>query len=303
MIRTLVAFLIFGAFILGAAAQEPSDYLSPFGTYDSTNVTHTNLLTGAVTVHIPLASLSQKGDFAYSVFADGSANTTFYTQDRTNELGEDSTRYLIGTPSYIYVQATAPPGAGATTVFYNGYPSFTYITLVENGAEHKLFSAGTGTDWQAIDGSGFRLSSDYKRITDSKGIVTTPVKDSSGNYYSVSTDRHGNRAGLISNGYSAFLTDSMNRRYGYADSSSTDTSGCSGARPTLYASSVTISDASGAGTGNPLLTFKQCMASVHIKTDFNTYSNGSGGPRDAEVDATVDIVQSIVLPDQTTWDL
>ena len=182
-----------------------------------------------------------------------------------------------------------------------------YVFSIADGSGHTHMLSRGGSDpahsgytlFYALDGSGYKLSTDRLKSTDITHLGdpiytyqnngnTTP------NNLVIVQDSNGNKI-TIDSGLSV-TTDTVGRTSAKTDTIISDSSGCRGLLPVDYAVVFKIPGPAAAGGSTQV---KACYAIVTLNTAFNaTDENGLGIQ---EYHGSADLIQSFIVYDGSSW--
>ncbi len=335
--RHICAFACSLVFVWGTTMRAQSDPslaqgLIPYLSYQGGNIDNINLTNGALNITIPLIGYPQRGgalklNFSAVYNSKAWARTLHCVGSGTNQ----SCLWLWG--STLSQTSTLIPLPASDDQFdvvddqdiqevpdpynftYGGEQQYRYIAewRTSDGAVHHGAVVGSNpqaADQMSLDGTGFSVPLGY--ITGCTGLC--PTTDTNGISYYPSTntapvlreDANGNTVSLqYSQGTDGTVTgyiDTVGRIIPIA-TSTTNYSGCSGSLPTSSAYQWQIPGANGS-----TLTYTFCYASVSIcvpgsspDTTCGTSFPYQGGTPIEPYQGSQTLLQSIVLPNNTTW--
>jgi RHS repeat-associated protein len=306
------------ALIVASLANAQSDPLqaqgiTPAGSYQHGDIDSVNMQNGALTLHIPLYSLPQRGrlSLSYSIIANttvwdttqqdqctttgcyiidgGGLNYNKYAArlaiDQQLQPGMDQFRYLPNSNTFYNVY-WVQDSTGAKHQL--GYDNTNLALLRANDGSGLLFAPGNTTPYHPFDSwPGTSIGTIYepsgiKHVFDSSGNPT--IKDPDGN-------------SLVFAG--SQITDSLGRTFPSSPPAPTSsTAGC----PTVTANyQPTISSAAWIvpGPNGTNLPFLFCYASVTLRTNFPCLGQSQSCQNATNGGLTA--LQSIVLPNGTYW--
>lgn len=285
--------------------------LQPYQSYDGSNIDKVNLSSGTASIQIPLISYPQRGNlkFSFSIYLNTriatpqticvvvSGDNDCHTEWVLSRVGDIAFGGLITNDQNVQEILTPwyySPCSGCSDI--GGY----YASWVDaDGAGHKGVVVSNGQ--RSNDASDY-----YTPLPDNTGASLSCTGDSCATinedgiaYAGANTssppppameDSNGNEITGGTPDTTTPYTDSVGRVIPMPPtaSNSSDTSGCSGPLPI---SSVYLWQPPGVNGGTE--TFKVCYATVSISIP--TIDDISG------VTTTVQLPQSIVLPNQQTW--
>jgi RHS repeat-associated protein len=320
----LVCFVLVVMF-LGCAsqpsfAQNPDDPsaefgFKPYGSFNGGSIDSVNLLNLSLNVHVPLVSYPQRG---------GKLNLGF------------SIIYTQPTLSYIYdgPNCTSDPrtcyqdwsmNQGGISIVLDNFPGLPNIKPgivsfgMSDGSTHQTGILSSDTTAISNDASAYRVSWKPGTCSPPSEYVYSPtVTDNIGNSYSFNActqftsveDTNGNKitASYVStsNGITETLTDALGRQIVLFTESpatgstnpqvTTDLSGCTGSLPM---SAAILWSLPGPNGGNE--TYKVCIAEVTINLQGCQNANNPPLTKRCIFEPGGSRVQSIVLPNKTTW--
>lgn len=285
--------------------------LTPYQSFHGGDIDLVNLSNRMLTVHAPFLSYPQRGNLKLDFQLLYNGGGPFVAQ------GQDcQPPPLHGCTSYVWVPTAptaSPNGQFGVNVFDSDavfwaqtfnqisstnpyYFGAIYTIGMADGTSHVMghlgsnVSTGTGGNnvdfnaygtFESLDGTGWQLSQPTYAgpvtITSPSGVQNTSGyrRDSNGNYISYGTN----------------FTDTLGRQIPFppteTSTGNANSAGCTGTLPTAYAVSWTPPGYNG-GT----LNYKFCYANIPI----NLPDLGGGG-----LQTSVPMLQSIVLPNGTTW--
>src|SRR3989454_2601241 len=283
----------------GAAAQSVNPYDGfnrPFGPYLHADLDSVNILTGDLSLHIPLVSYPQRGDDLRLSFQVGykqpgwtATYECFFTTCKYIWTGSGVPQLIIFDDQRLSIgrsQLFCPGG-----VCSRGQSIFLYVAGSQDGTQHELAELGNGvlraTDASGLYGTYVASSGDSTSI-DRRGISYYSTNFSSGTWKVLREDRNGNQILRSTAGY----LDTIGRLIPtYV--STTDYGGCTGPLPISSAATIDYPGPSGA-----TYRVKFCSVNVQIQTSFG---KGCGPSCNVQWSGTAGNVQSIVLPNGTAW--
>ncbi|GEM_PF-6045664 len=263
--------------------------IKPYGSFHGGEIDSVNLSNHHLELRIPLFSYPQRGgrlklgfvarfhNAVWNEHTDCAATTNicihqwqFDSQPNVQIANEN------GVPS-IDQQLIS----GGNT----GSPVYLYSVRMADESEHQLGNLA-GTIYETVNATGIKWDSSTQTVTMADGsryaaiFGGTPVLE----------DSNGNQ--IVFNG--GLITDTMGRTIP-SPSSTSDTTGCTGSLPISSVLLWVLPGANG-GTNN----FKFCYVQVKIYTHHWTQNNTSTNTY-LEPNGLYSMLQSIVLPDQTSW--
>jgi len=290
--------------------------IKPYGSYHGGDIDSVSMVNGGLTLRIPLISFPQRGGrlhLGVSVIynnpvytlLDNRVNGRCPIECYTWEMGSASSSnpntgaglsVAFDLPGMTDV-VTFPGGQGTCPLISN------YKIVEQDGAVH-LMSVTNNGNWLSLDTTGYAYYSSGV-LQDSQGTQYTfnlspyieqgqncgsylpttlaQVKDVNGNTITSSFDSHN---------YLVSYTDTMGRLILTSPQSTTDYSHCTGSQTT---SSAVIWSFPGPNGGNA--QFKVCYAQFPI----NYTPTCAGYVQCYGISGTNGQIQSIVLPNYTTW--
>jgi len=270
--------------------------LKPYGTYHGGDIDTVSVFNGKIDLHVPLVSYPQRGSlqFGFTLRYDNPRPEVDKTCDIPNKPCDYTTYFSGGgvqvIPDFayqIYQQAVVIGG---------NFIGYLYSVVSPDGSSHQLGWLG-GTLYESVDATGFRFDSNTNVITDSNGIryfTTGSLMYSPGGSLPNPTnvgrveDPNGNLI-TYSNGV---YVDSVGRHIPAPSGTSTpDFSHCTGTLQTNSAVTWQIP-----GPQGSTLTYKFCYALVNINFILTV-----NGPHYFPAGGSQGMLQSIVLPNLTTW--
>jgi RHS repeat-associated protein len=309
--HSLLGLLIFGILVisLGTAQTSPSvtPGILPYDSVSGGEIDTVSLTSGNIYLHSPLAAYSQRGQMPKLTLSIRS-NTP-----RWGVVGTIGNGYLQPANSVSGQQAVTGPAVGldlpavGMVVDNSNHPcssSYWYNMQTPDGQIYSMgndqptnchgsypaFTAGTPY------GLGYRLSVGAAAagtrppagtVTDRNGVLYQPSDGV------VAEDTNGNE---VTSSWSGPLTDqtitytdTLGRQIS-DETNSNDSSGCTGPLPISFVQKWSLP-----GPNNTTNILKSCYVSVPIHTNFQVGF--------AEWSGTANLVQSIVLPNGTTWTL
>ena len=312
--------------------------VKPFGSYDANSIDTVNVATGALSLHIPLLSYPQRGDFPPIKYSISFASKNFTINPHCVMEGSTDPEYqeMVCTPRWgvVMLDGTNTPPVGVSVLVDNGAPgaywtklgTFNHIDVYQlyaAGSDHSLHQLTPSpftnyANYISEDGTGFAcLGCNGNNILTSNTYYTR-----SGIYHKTSWQSIGSYNGypgfgLVaspledSNGNQENTLDTMGRSYSIP-TAAPDISGCVGNLPSPSASILTVPGYNG---GNTMI--KICSASLTINTAFNdsTYYDPAGngppwnyGTNDPNQGGTVhedggsqSVVETVLLYDGYSW--
>jgi len=292
------------------ALQSPG--ISPWQSYQHGDFDSVNVLNGALTLHIPLYSLPQRGrlSLSFSIVA----NTTVWNTELTDTVLCQNCNFVQGSsysPSTVRLVMDQRLDAGSDQFRYpaNSNTFYNVFWIKDStGSKHQLgYDAGNLALLRANDGSGllyapgtttpyspFGTGNGNGTIYESGGIqhifngTSNPISDPDGNTITFSQNAP------------VQITDSLNRTFLASPPAATSvTSGCpvvsANYQPTTGSAAWTLP-----GPNASQVTFLFCYATVQYRTNF-TCIPLSGTVSSCNASATESLLQSIVLPNGTYW--
>jgi hypothetical protein len=262
------------------------------GQFDSIPMTNGNL-----NLHIPLVSYPQRGKLRldYSI-----ASTSFVYSEIKN--CKTCSYVWSGPVGGLEIADDQAVSGGAILSGPCKDPEYQfYVTTADLSSHYLYLTSGNQrtncTDtfsytMETTDGSGFKFVETYGQaayILDRNGIqYFVGTGQNGGGPASKRIDANGN---VISGVFDAgSMTDTIGRVIPPIATTTTNFTGCVGPLPTSSALLWTVPGPS----GSPL-TFKLCIATVTIQTNFQV-------PNVTEISgASISVYQCIVLPNGTTW--
>jgi RHS repeat-associated protein len=337
-IKRFFALLIVLMSTSSVYAQDPlnSSGVTSAHPYQVGDFDKVDLTSGNVLLHIPLLSFKQKGNLSidYSLQYSGKAlSVQSYSYQYGCDVGDDGPEDCSTATFYYWDTAytdsfsvlpridqdLTTTGAGYISGYYSGvYPEYNSLGFVNepDGSSHPMVQDSTG-QWRTSDSSGYRAYA--AQNLDSSASWQTGIVDRAGNAHwptsmsatSPSTiflqDPHNNQ--ITYSSATNLLTDMANRQLPWfpmnsdlavsswlAGQNVTPTSNfshCSGPLPISSASDV-VFPAQGGGT----LSYKFCFVTGQLQTNFNVIDNTLNV---AEASGNLILLQSVVLPNNTTW--
>ena len=336
---SIVLGLFHVAGLVGQDLPDVAQGLQPYVAYQGGQLDQVSTLNDGLTVRIPLVSYPQKGELSlsYSVifnsfgFRDLAQCTTAAPGPySTIPLNSGCTNRIMLMPTGVFGSFPLGPrliadqmlvAGGSSEPEYNqpSQPPIEgrFYVIGADNAEHPLASTATG--YQSVDESGYFfvpstppsvannnlgtneglysgdttkiMSPAPGKITDSSGLVytSTAITDPDGNSIAIPNST----GGALFSGLPA--TDTSNRSIPLPTLDSS-TAGC----PTLAAQyqSLTSAYTWSVPGSNGTVTYLFCYAGVNIYTHFVIGSTSNGN---SEFSRTVNMLQSIVLPNKTYW--
>jgi YD repeat-containing protein len=288
----LSAVLLFGnIFAFPQAANEQG--IKPYGSYHGGDIDQISVSNNHLELRLPLLSYPQRGTRLKLSF------TGLFHNPVWNEHTDTApTTNLVfhfweydGPPGVTVVVDQAPPFVDQQLVHGGSSasdpPVYAYSVRMPDGSQHPLGNIG-GTVYNTLDGTGMKWDSGPQTLTFSDG-TRYPVLYGSA---PVLEDTNGNQITFGSS-----ITDTLGRVIPWAGGSSAtqDFSGCTGLLPISSASLWTVPGANGSSN-----TFKFCKAKVTVFTHHWTLTD-TGSQKYIEPNGPIEMLQSIVLPDQTAW--
>jgi YD repeat-containing protein len=329
---SLAATLALALFSIPTATAQinplETEGIVPWASYHHGDIDSVNLVNGAVTFHIPLYSLPQRGGLNLSFSIAGSSNTfhvtkscyndgppCYYVARRTGEggaydpapwpyvsdLGPKLDQYLFTGGAYIDNKTTQNR-------------AYLFWTVLEvSGASHTLgYDSTNPALLRSTDGSGYLLTTNvsnpyYAGVCVQQETIYTPkgtqysisLPPSCGGLTTVNMSIKDPDANTISIQNSQ-ITDSLGRSLSLLPPSPTSSiSGC----PTIsatYQSATSSSSWTVPGPNGAQQTYLFCYASVHYHTAFFGGCTSSCGTY-TDTAGTISLLQSVVLPNGTYW--
>jgi RHS repeat-associated protein len=330
VIQSLIALTLLVASTPVFAQLDPmATDARPFAALDGSGIDAVSPVNGSLQVKIPLWSIKQRGNLSLDFFirymsgsftksetclpgVGGQAKCTYrYAANNINAktayISSSTDVSLSATPDTEEDATSNPP-----TSFSNGY--FWTLTTPDGGT-HKLAHAGTHL-FRSEDGSGWIFNETTFVLTSEDGVhyvfAGTSAPSSPPNSPPIISrllyieDTNGNQIQLTYSSYvSAGVTfyqqtgwvDTLGRTIPYFPSIATsDFSGCSGVGTVVAADTWTPP-----GGDVPI---KLCYTTVQYNTDFfkgSALSQPGSAQTEYEDEEQVHALQSVVLPDDSTW--
>ena len=301
---SLVFALLFGGGI--AHAQLTSDPtlergMKPYGSFEGGSVDSVSMTNGDLNLHIPLVSYPQRGGKLHLGFYVKFDNNSYThtpptipdctTPPRVCEYGDDVAGPLMEIVPDLrltaLVSGTIPPAIGP-------YAS----VRTADGSYHEMGAVSGG--FRTIDATGFLCLSNCATVIDREGIRYTQrnaagdpqkIEDPNGNFITATVGTNG-----VITGYQDTMlrTVAIPPSLGLGGTGFTsDTSGCTGTLPTATAYLWTPP-----GLQGGQLNYKICYANVYYGEQI---CEKSGTLTCSIVLNHAPLIQSIVLPNHTTW--
>ncbi len=309
-----------------------------FAPVSGSSIDSVNLPDGSLQVAIPLWSIKQRGNLSlsFSLRYRSSGVGIGKICSQTNPYGSTCPypfEYTLGSLKgtqpgngsvYVADNITVALTTIESTDASGEYLGYYWQLTTPDGTVHKLARTGT-TTFRSTDGTGWAFDEKALILISEDGlryvfqcsqapcytpnlsheapypnIIVNYVEDTNGNQigvnYSTSTVQGITYYSSIPQSY----TDSFGRVIQAPASAvaASTTTGCTGPTPILSAATWSLPGFAGS------VPFTFCYGSVPIHTDFFTenpnYAFGGTG-YDKELSGTFSYLQSVVLPDQSTW--
>lgn len=283
---SIIAFS--GIVAFSQAANEQG--FKPYGSYTGGEIDQVNISNGHLELRIPLLSYPQRGGRLklsfLALFHNPVWNERTETVPTTNVV--DHFWEWDSPPGVIFLNEQAPPTIDQILVKGGTSPSdppfYAYALVMPDRSERPLGNV-SGTVYNTIDATGMKWDSGSQTVTFSDGTRYSGVSGST----PVLEDSNGNQIT-----FGSTVVDTMGRNIPAA-TSTTDFTGCTGSLPISSASVWSVPGANGSSN-----VFKFCNAKVTIYTHHWTTQN-TGSQQYFEPNGPIEMLQSIVLPDQTAW--
>jgi RHS repeat-associated protein len=287
--------------------------IKPFGSYDATKIDTVDIATGALSLHIPLLSYSQRGslppvnysiNFASKAFVINPHCVTQANEPICSPHWEASVRPSgVNTPSFgVYVLRDD----GSPELYYSklqtSTPTYYQFSIVSSDEKkHMLFANPFGSGLLTEDGTGYGCIGCNATSPTSTATMYTRNGSFDNTASNSFEDIHGNTE---VNSPSTSV-DSLGRSYSSA-LSPTDYTGCSGDRQITSAGISTLPGVNGGST-----YIKTCMATLSVNTTFNdssyydpagnTSGNWPSGSYVTEAGGPYPVVQTVLQYDGNSW--
>jgi hypothetical protein len=295
--------------------------LQPYQSYHGGDIDVINLSSGTLNLNLPFLSYPQRGElhFGFNLFYnDQSQHITQYCPPKLNctlywgltltesPLPIERSDVYVGLAQQIEVVGTNVPETIGTSTYY--YGNFSLQTA--DGSKHPLANLGTMTrtgsaptfyeqysgPWESLDATGWRVPGMMVSSASPYTVGNAPSIGPDGVYYSTATaleeDPNGNM--ITVNASTGTVTDSLGRQIPSPptakSTSNTSTSGCP-------QTPLTVDHAvlwSVPGLNGNSVSYKFCYAVV-------AFNIPPMYPGPAATSGTWMKLQSIVLPNGTTW--
>jgi RHS repeat-associated protein len=289
----VLSAVLFAGSICAFAQAANETGIKPYGSYHGGDIDQVNVSNNHLELRLPLLSYPQRGTRLKLSF------TGLFHNPVWNEHTESvPTTNLVfhfweydGPPGVTVVAEQAPPFVDQQLVHGGSSasdpPIYAYSVRMADGSQHPLGNIG-GTAYNTLDGTGMKWDSGPQTLTFSDG-TRYPVLYGSA---PVLEDTNGNQITFGSS-----ITDTLGRVIPWVGGSGAtqDFSGCTGLLPISSASLWTVPGANGSSN-----TFKFCKAKVTVFTHHWAQTD-TGSQKYFEPNGPIEMLQSIVLPDQTTW--
>ncbi len=295
--------------------------LQPYQSYHGGDIDVINLSSGTLNLNLPFLSYPQRGElhFGFNLFYnDQSQHITQYCPPKLNctlywgltltnsPLPVERSDVYVGLAQQIEVVGTnVPETIGSSTYYYGNFALQT-----ADGSKHPLANLGTMTrtgsapafyeqysgPWESLDATGWRVPGTLSSSASPYTVANPPAIGPDGVYYSTATafeeDPNGNM--ITVNAGTGTVTDSLGRQIPppptAKSTSNTSTSGCP-------QTPLTVDHAvlwSVPGLNGNSVSYKFCYAVV-------AFNIPPMYPGPAATSGTWMKLQSIVLPNGTTW--
>ncbi len=300
-LRTVTLLLSIGwlSWSIKLNAQTVNPYVGyerPYGPYLETEIDSVNVITGNLSIRIPLVSYPQRGgdlrltfrlgynhrgwNSTYECFINTCKYIWFNNVDRSVFLFDDQ-QFSVSR------QQLFCPGPSCT----RGNSIFMYIAKSADETEHGMVDLGNGVA-RATDASGIYASwvqpPGTSTIIDRLGIRHYYTGTISSSWQVKREDRNGNQILQSTSGY----IDTLGRVISGAPGP-IDYTGCTGPLPT---SSAYVMNYPGPNGG--VTPIKFCYANVQLLTNFKL---GCGLSCNVQYSGSRAMLQSVVLPNDTAW--
>jgi RHS repeat-associated protein len=291
---TLLLSTILVSSAFAQTSSNPPQGMGSFDSFQGGELDHINLGTGNLYFRAPLIDFPQRGDALKLSFSLQSNNKSFSILSGS---WKPSGGYISGSLPTVAVVDDQAPGLILQSGGRCGEHFWTYTVISPDSNAHYLGTVyGTGTSAPLC----YQLP--YKRISTKDGSGYALYTSSGGGIPGVNQviDRHGVRGGTTredANGNKISFSnsnyvDSLGRVIPFPNFSTGNTldfTGCSGPMPIAYVVMWTL-PAPGGGSA----LYKLCYVNIAVRTNFQW-------PGINEYAATASFLQSVVLPNNTTW--
>jgi YD repeat-containing protein len=274
----------------GFAQASNEQGFKPYGAYQGDDIDQVDLSNGHLELRIPLLAYPQRGGRLKLSYTALDHNPVW--NEHTETVPTTSITFHFweydGPPGAVVINEQAPPFIDQQLI-HGGTsnadpPVYAYSVRMPDLSQHPLGNTA-GTVYNTIDATGIEWDSGTQVLRFSNGNHYSPLYGSN----PILEDTSGNQIT-----FGSTVVDTMGRTISAATATQ-DFSGCTGAPPISSASVWTIPGANGASS-----IFKFCNARVTIFTHHWTQQS-SGTQQYIEPNGPIEMLQSIVLPDQTAW--
>jgi RHS repeat-associated protein len=279
---------VFGA-ILGFPQAANEQGIKPYGSYHGGAIDSVNVSNGHLELRVPVLSYPQRGSSLKLNFIARFHNAVWNEHKdcvpttsiciHTWEFDAQPGVQLVNENGSPFVDQQLVSGGNTQN------PVYSYSVRLADESQHPLGNL-SGTIFETVNATGIKWDSSTQTVTMPNGTRYVGIFGSA----PIQEDTNGNQ--IVFNG--ASVTDTMGRTIP-PTTSTQDYSGCTGS---LATSSATLWTVPGANGGSN--TFKFCYAEVKIYIHHWTLQNTSTNTY-IEPNAFYSMLQSIVLPDQTSW--
>jgi len=288
----------------------------PFAPIEGGEIDSISTVNHGLQIHAPVWSIKQRGNLSlsFTLRYNSPSFTKFHDCSYpgkpcvdTYEFQGNGVAFKSSTDVSVSPDVYEPTGSNGQPVFQGYY----WIVTTPDSGTHKLAAIGNG-NYRAIDATGWLFNEQTFVLTSKDGVsyhYSGQAPTSSIPYPLVFRllyieDTNGNRITLnyssyVSGGVTYYTlstyTDSFGRTVAAVPTATTDYSGCTGQNPVASAGLWTPP-----GASSPI---KFCSANVVIQTNFFGGAPATKGSWPTEVEAYADpsFLQSVVLPDGTSW--
>jgi RHS repeat-associated protein len=268
----------------GSITPDIEEGMKPYGAFHGGDIDQVSLSSGKLDVNIPLASYPQRGKLKLSfwlrwqnpiavarMICPGGSSCTY-----DNFFATNSSPGLVPTNPLLWT-------GGDKGAAPNGHGDYAELTAPDGSTRQMVW---TGTAFETIDGSGMRfvpgspgILEDQDAVRFFGGGIPNSIEDANGNY-------------ITPNSYGTTYVDTLGRTIPTPQlySPTTDYSHCSGPIQPTSANLWTVPAPGGATE-----TLKFCYAPFPVSYVISVDSHNVAGP------GTTTMLESIVLPNNTTW--
>ena len=249
--------------------------IKPYGSFHGGDIDKVSLTNGKLVLELPITEYSQRGGKLSQKFFVQWMDPLIFNQEICSPHVPCTFNTILLPQGGMAFKSSLGLSAAIVSIYSSTgvvVGTEAQITMAD-GAIHQMGFTG-GTSYESIDATGFHYDSSSGTVTDNKGSrwFGNTTEDANGNYLTGGTTP----------------LDTLGRTELVSVTSTMDYSKCTGSQPITSASNYTFIGP----TGNAVFEF--CYATIHyaLTTGRFGYPTHNG---------TVNYVQSIVLPNLTTW--